>query len=397
MATVIKVQPNQSMQDVAINATGSMEAGMQFCLDNGVSISDTPVVGTVYVVSDAALALGDAGNLKYLQQNDIVVGTLGDGVPPPPVPVTVFQAGRSAGVLSAYAVTAFTMVDAARGITVVFPFSPTLAVIEEDSDEAAFMAYLEGIKVGAGMLGFLTMDAAGLVTYTNALGEGFAEVTDVVVMVSRISAVFDATLGGKVKTTFLNGKFIVKWNDGSDYEYEEDVTGAGGAMIHTYTLGTGIVKGDMFHNDDVEVMLISDQLAVPTAAPLKRFGGGTKFPGKRMDQLKIELNPYMDAIQSIPVDECAGVLKYLFVSANATVASFSTSLFNVPMPGISWISLTNNNLSSAALDAAVMNFVANSWDGVRVVTWNGDHNAGTYTAASAAARAAIVLAGGTVT
>lgn len=86
MAGVIKVLSNQSMVDVIIQACGSMEAGMVFCRDNGVSISDIPTVGTEYVVSDAALALGDRAVLVYLAQNDVVVGTLGNVAMPCPAP-----------------------------------------------------------------------------------------------------------------------------------------------------------------------------------------------------------------------------------------------------------------------------------------------------------------------
>lgn len=78
MAT-ITVLPNQSMADVIIMACGSMEGGMQFCADNNVAISDVPVVGAVYVVSDAAVAAGGsvgAGVLVYMQKRGIVVGTL---------------------------------------------------------------------------------------------------------------------------------------------------------------------------------------------------------------------------------------------------------------------------------------------------------------------------------
>ena len=78
MAT-ITVLPNQSMADVIIMACGSMEAGMQFCADNNVAISDVPVVGAVYVVSDVAVAAGGsvgAGVLVYMQKRGIVVGTL---------------------------------------------------------------------------------------------------------------------------------------------------------------------------------------------------------------------------------------------------------------------------------------------------------------------------------
>ena len=69
------------MLDLIVQGTGSMEAGGQFCRDNGVCKSDTPVVGTAYVVSDAALALGDAGVLAYLVQNEIVIGTMGGAAP----------------------------------------------------------------------------------------------------------------------------------------------------------------------------------------------------------------------------------------------------------------------------------------------------------------------------
>jgi hypothetical protein len=67
------------MLDVILQGCGSMEAGMQFCADNGVSITDVPVVGVVYVVTDAALAVaGGAGAavVKYLMNNMLELGTL---------------------------------------------------------------------------------------------------------------------------------------------------------------------------------------------------------------------------------------------------------------------------------------------------------------------------------
>lgn len=54
---------------------------MQFCYDNGVAVSDVPAVGTVYVVSDAALALGSSSVLQYLQRNRVVIGTLAANLP----------------------------------------------------------------------------------------------------------------------------------------------------------------------------------------------------------------------------------------------------------------------------------------------------------------------------
>ena len=60
MATTITVKPNMSMKDVVLQALGSMEAAVQFCYDNGVAISDNPVVDAVMVVSDAAISAAGA-------------------------------------------------------------------------------------------------------------------------------------------------------------------------------------------------------------------------------------------------------------------------------------------------------------------------------------------------
>ncbi len=81
------------MQDVIIQACGSLNAGGQFCWDNGVAISDIPPVNTVYVVSDAALALGDAGVLQYLKKNGITVGNLSLNNPAIPVEVLLAEDG----------------------------------------------------------------------------------------------------------------------------------------------------------------------------------------------------------------------------------------------------------------------------------------------------------------
>lgn len=76
MTATITVQPNQSLYDVIIQATGSINAGWQFCIDNGLGITEVVQPGTVYNVTDAALALGDANVRAYLIQNRITVGTM---------------------------------------------------------------------------------------------------------------------------------------------------------------------------------------------------------------------------------------------------------------------------------------------------------------------------------
>ena len=97
MATSIYIsKPNQSMLDVIIQGTGSLEAAGQFCRDNDVAISDVPAEGSQYLITPAAMALGSAAVLKYLAQHGTIskgvavalaIGTLGG-----PVPVVVLVA-----------------------------------------------------------------------------------------------------------------------------------------------------------------------------------------------------------------------------------------------------------------------------------------------------------------
>jgi hypothetical protein len=73
MAGKYRVLDNQTMMDVVLQATGSHEAGMVMCRDNNVSITDVPEAGSVMVVSDAALALGDAGVLRRYAAEGVTV------------------------------------------------------------------------------------------------------------------------------------------------------------------------------------------------------------------------------------------------------------------------------------------------------------------------------------
>lgn len=76
----ITVQHNQSMMDVIIQACGTLEEGMNFCLLNGVAITDAPTVGAVYNVPDQISSDGKA-TLKLLATRRIVIGTLGLPIP----------------------------------------------------------------------------------------------------------------------------------------------------------------------------------------------------------------------------------------------------------------------------------------------------------------------------
>jgi len=82
MATTYKSLPNQTIPDIVLMTTGSIEAANQFMLDNNVGITDVPAVNTMFVVSDAAIAAGDAGMVMILQKQGVVIATLDVGYTP---------------------------------------------------------------------------------------------------------------------------------------------------------------------------------------------------------------------------------------------------------------------------------------------------------------------------
>lgn len=69
----VTVQPRQSMQDVILMGCGTLEGAMAFCRLNNVALSDTPVAGTVNAVP---VAYKDDKALKYMADNEVMIGTL---------------------------------------------------------------------------------------------------------------------------------------------------------------------------------------------------------------------------------------------------------------------------------------------------------------------------------
>jgi hypothetical protein len=78
MTNTIKVKPNQSMLDVIVQGSGSLESGMQMMTDNSCSISEYPDVDDVFVIMDAVSKSGDQSAARYFNQSNIVIGTLGN-------------------------------------------------------------------------------------------------------------------------------------------------------------------------------------------------------------------------------------------------------------------------------------------------------------------------------
>lgn len=69
----ITIQPNQSLPDIAIMACGTLEGAMAVMKANNTSLSGTATTGATFVIPDDAPT--DAGALRYLEQNEVLMGT----------------------------------------------------------------------------------------------------------------------------------------------------------------------------------------------------------------------------------------------------------------------------------------------------------------------------------
>lgn len=69
------VENNQTLFDVALNATGSIENIMTIALANNISICDMPIVGNSPILP--ANISNNKNTLHYLQQNNITIATRG--------------------------------------------------------------------------------------------------------------------------------------------------------------------------------------------------------------------------------------------------------------------------------------------------------------------------------
>lgn len=69
----MRITPNQTMLDVAIMASGSMENVFLILAANGKGITDAPHVNDDYAIPQGMS--NDTTTLKYLQQNKVVIGT----------------------------------------------------------------------------------------------------------------------------------------------------------------------------------------------------------------------------------------------------------------------------------------------------------------------------------
>ena len=77
MEQIMKVKPNQSFLDIILQGCGTMERGMQVAIDNGLPLSYLPIVNSKIAISDTARVESNFAVLKYLRQNEIVIGTRG--------------------------------------------------------------------------------------------------------------------------------------------------------------------------------------------------------------------------------------------------------------------------------------------------------------------------------
>lgn len=69
------VKPNQTLADIAVMATGTMENLSAIAAANDMAVSDTPAVNAVLTIPDGLTT--DTNTLSYLGSYAVVIATMG--------------------------------------------------------------------------------------------------------------------------------------------------------------------------------------------------------------------------------------------------------------------------------------------------------------------------------
>ncbi len=134
MARTITLQDNQTIQDVIIQEYGSLEAGMDFCEHNSISITDEPAAGTVYEVPELP-GKTNTDMLRTLTRNVIKIGTRGDDDVLLELIKSVEEAGPyNLGDTITYVITVTNNNEAAAAVTLTDLLDATLEFVASDPD-----------------------------------------------------------------------------------------------------------------------------------------------------------------------------------------------------------------------------------------------------------------------
>ncbi|GAA4465252.1 hypothetical protein GCM10023093_17080 [Nemorincola caseinilytica] len=87
----VTVQPNQNILDIAVSEYGSLEAAMELCAANGLTLSMVPAAGSMLNAPAVPEAMTDADTLLYMRSRGIQIGTAGITIPPPAPPTMMLR------------------------------------------------------------------------------------------------------------------------------------------------------------------------------------------------------------------------------------------------------------------------------------------------------------------
>jgi hypothetical protein len=296
----------------------------------------------------------------------------------------------SPGIFMEYGITEFSIFDGTADVDI-----PAIVLYTEAEEDA----YLTFLNSGA----FPTLTGTfsrtlGVFAYALGTGEGVATlptalykkmIYDVKVDIGLVDFGFTVT-----RASVSPAKMVIDYEDGNVVGYTNPAFGAQN-ITHSFD---GVVSGDVknvnvFHNDAISAIdFREDGVPYPATAEIVDVTGIAPL------LIRVFGTRVCDQIATYSVDFTGCTLLKNIVFQNNYNMSDVPNIFLSPLPEFQSLFCDDNNFDSTETDRIINDFVANSWDGTTAISMRITNiPAAAPTAASLAARTAMITAGCTLT
>lgn len=314
------------------------------------NIDENGGVSNFWKIEDSETALLVVGEIpireRYMGQNALVVATPTPDLElytSPGFPYAICPWGLATGVVSV-------------------PF--THVIIEDLAGETAQIATWNAQLLSAGDSGTI-IRTSGVLYYVPSGGVPFLYVP--ITLLTENFTIFyyrpPFAVAGAAGYRYagVNNRQIVDWGDSSAIEYITNADAFSYNATHNYTPGAGADwECRVFHNNSIGTLQFrEDGLYYPVNNPISDIVGELPTGLGLLEITYCQL--YGGSGVTTDLSYCPGLL-ILFVRNNASLTDFGT-LFNSSNPVLSSLALSDNPLTSTAVDDMFINFVANTWNG----------------------------------
>lgn len=239
-------------------------------------------------------------------------------------------------------------------------------IIRTELEEDAYLVYLNsGFEP---LLNGTFARASGVFSYIGGLSESPSLFGDAVALYKKMKATFTVDVSLDLPTGYrYTGSGVSKqglnWGDGTDLEYYTSSDTSTHLVTHTvmHDISGAPVEFEMFHNDNFALLqYIENGIVYPSDSHILGVTG--LIPNKIISMGFLSCSELATASNILEVDISMCPIIEVFQAISCPLVQ-SLNVFNDPNNAIRYVTINQCNLDSAATDAAINDFVANTWNG----------------------------------